>query len=153
MNFSISVETQLFNRHVADFKKKSRLSTGVVLRKFAFDLLAKIIRKMPVLHGRARAGWYAAFEGLGGRGTYEGTPEEEIGRGEGQLIDNTKPRGLVQEMWIEIVNGVSYMIFLEYGWSKQAPYGVVRLSMREMRKARLPKDMIRKYREVWNNFY
>jgi hypothetical protein len=32
-----------------------------------------------------------------------------------------------------ILNIVSYIVFLEFGWSKQAPKGMVRISMEEMR--------------------
>lgn len=152
MNLNLTVETKAFNQHIADFKKKSNLSTEIILKKFAFDLIAKIIRKMPVDTGQARAGWYIAFEGLGGQGTYTGKPEESEGKKKGQFIDNTKG-SWKQVKYIEVINRVEYMIFLEYGYSQQAPFGMVRLSMREMRKGQLPKDMIDKFKKDWNSFY
>lgn len=48
MKFLMKMETQEFNRRLKGFMKKSNLSADVVLRKTAFDLLAKIIRKSPV---------------------------------------------------------------------------------------------------------
>ena len=150
MNFTIATETKVFNQHIRDFMRKSNLSADVILRKFAFDLLARIIRKMPVKFGRARAGWYVAFESLGGVGIYRGTPEEAKGKGEGSFTDHTK--GYLDK-WIEIVNGVEYIIFLEYGWSQQAPFGFVRLSMREMRKGELPKNMTGQMKKDWMSFH
>jgi len=158
MNFSLSVETKVFNQHIRDFNRKTNVTTERVIKKFAFDLLAKIITQMPVLHGRARAGWYAAFEGSGSDGEAIAYPsnakvdpkEVEIGRSKGKFIDNTKGFGM--NKWVELVNGVEYMIFLEYGHSQQAPYGVVRLSIRQMRKAELPQKMSKELQKDWKSF-
>ena len=151
MKFSIAVETKVFNAHIKDFVKKSNLSTGIIIKKFAFDLLARIIRKMPVLFGQARGGWYAAFETLGGRGPRTGTPEETKGISQGSFIDQTKGTG--KNKWVELINGVGHMLFLEYGWSQQAPLGVIRISMREIRKGELPQNMSKELQKNWNEFY
>lgn len=151
MKFSIAVETKVFNAHIKDFAKKSNLSTGIIIKKFAFDLLARIIRKMPVLFGQARGGWYAAFEALGGSGPRTGTVEEAKGISQGSFIDQTKGTG--KDKWVEIINGVGHMLWLEYGWSQQAPFGVVRLSMREMRKGELPQNMTKELQKDWVSFH
>jgi hypothetical protein len=162
-DFSIKAETEVFNRHIADFRKKCNLSAEVVLKKFAFDLLAKIIRKTPVDTGQARGGWIPGLEGLG-RGSSKtinvniqsGSKNfnaEAFSRGQtkGRYIDGTKgPLGFPK--YIEIINGVEHVIFLEYGSSKQAPFGMVRLSMREMRKGFLPKNMTEEFQKNWNSF-
>jgi len=67
------------------------------------ELFEKIVRRTPVDTGRARAGW---------------KPPEE--RREGK-----------RRTWV-IENDVEYVIYLEYGWSRQAPLGMVRISMAEM---------------------
>ena len=72
------------------------------------------------------------------------------GRSEGDFIDHT--RGTMNK-WVEIVNGVSYILFLEYGYSQQAPHGMVRLSMRELRRGQLPQQMANQMRADWNRFY
>lgn len=164
MNFSLKAETKAFNQHIADFKKKSNLSNEVILKKFAFDLLTKIIRKTPVDTGRARGGWFPAIEALGvgseksvefnvskgGKNFSEQAFNE--GKTKGQFIDNTKgPWNQIK--YVDIINGVEYVIFLEYGYSQQAPHGMIRLSMREMRKGQLPKDMINEMKKIWNSFY
>ena len=150
MKFSLAVETKIFNQHIKDFNRKTNVSTEKVIKKFAFDLLKGIITKMPVKFGQARAGWYAAFETLGGSGPHTGTPEESKGRTQGSFTDHTQ--GTFKDKWIEIINGVEHVIWLEYGWSKQAPLGVIRVSMREMRKGELPKNMTAQMQKDWTSF-
>lgn len=41
---------------------------------------------------------------------------------------------------IVIVNGVEYIVYLEFGWSKQAPRGMVRIALANMVK-RIPLKM------------
>lgn len=164
MNFSIAIETDIFNKHIADFKKKSNLTTEVILKKFAFDLIAKIIRKTPVDMGRARGGWIPGLEGL--RAGMSKTIEINVQSGsknfsQEAFIDGQKKGSFVnnlntpwpQAKWVEIINGVEYLIFLEYGHSQQAPFGMIRLSMREIRKGQLPKDMIEEMKKNWNSFH
>jgi len=150
MKFSMAVETKIFNQHIRDFNRKINVSTEKVIKKFAFDVLARIIRKMPVKFGQARGGWYAAFETLGGSGPHTGTPEESKGISQGHFIDHTK--GAFKDKWVEIINGVEHVIWLEYGHSKAAPYGMVRLSMREMRKGELPQNMTKQFQKDWKSF-
>lgn len=46
--FSMKVETKNFNRHIKQFLKKSDISVEKAIKKFAFDLLSRIIKKSPV---------------------------------------------------------------------------------------------------------
>jgi hypothetical protein len=152
--FSIGVETKNFNKHINQFLKRSNLSTNTVLKKFAFDLLNRIIgnvggRKHPVLTGRARAGWYVAINKVGGSETVS-TPEQQEGYALGKFTDHT---GTFVDKWIEIINGVKYIIFLEYGSSSQAPAGMVRISMRELSQGKLPKELSKEFLKDWNKFY
>jgi len=162
MDFSLSVETKIFNKHITDFNRRTNVTTEKVIKKFAFDLLARIIRKTPVDTGRARGGWFPALEGLAkgsmksvefdlsGKSKKFSQEAFEDGKTKGQFIDHTK--GFASKKWVELINGVEYIIFLEYGWSQQAPYGMVRLSMREMSKSELPKNMIEELQKDWKRF-
>ncbi len=51
-----------------------------------------------------------------------------------------------------MINNVDYIIFLEYGWSAQAPFGMVRISMRKIRGL-LPKELDDSYRRDWNKIF
>ena len=160
--FTTEVETKAFNRHIRNFLKGSNIDVELGLKKFAFDLIARIIAidRMPVDTGRARGGWIYSAEklmrdGAGGKfiattksGNYSLSAENE-GKRMGKYSENF--RG--PNKWIEIVNGVRYIVFLEYGHSKQAPFGMVRVSMREMRGGKLPRDMGARLKKRWNKFY
>lgn len=162
--FTMKLETKAFNRHVRDFLKKSNISVEKGLKKFAFDLLTRIIKKNPVDTGRSRAAWYIAMEKLGGSigvSMPSDTPRKSgksrtypagvaEGRSKGRFIDHTK--GFLDK-YIEIINGISYIIYLEYGYSGQAPFGMVRLSMRELRRGKLPQEMSEQLQKDWNSFY
>ena len=153
----MTTETKNFNRHIHKFMAKSGLSIDIVLKKFAFDLLARIIKKNPVDTGRSRAAWYISFEKLGNlspdmlgmpKTSNERSYPEGVstGRAEGSFVDHTTGH-LIK--YVDIINGVDYIIYLEYGHSDQAPIGMVRLSMRELRKGVLPKEITQKIRQDW----
>lgn len=162
-SFSVSVETKAFNDHIREFAQGANIEIDLILRKFALDLVRKIILRNPVDTGRSRAAWYVAMEGLGGRvpqissGKAKGKKTDDLvksvsdGYKKGQL--NTHLGPTVTDKWIEIVNGVEYIIFLEYGHSRQAPHGMVRISMRELRGAEMPREMGARLRAKWNRFY
>jgi hypothetical protein len=76
---------------------------------------------------------------------------ESEGKKKGSFVDHTGKQYL--DKWVEIINGVEYVIYLEYGHSKvQAPYGMVRISMRELRKGKLPEEMSKELRKAWRTF-
>ena len=108
------------------------------------------MRKNPVDTGRSRAGWYVAIEKLGGTVSGISSSGVDEGRRRGRFIDHTKG---FTDKWVEMINGVDYIIYLEYGRSNQAPYGMVRVSMRELRRGKLPKDMAKQIKKDWNSFY
>lgn len=72
----------------------------------AIDTFNRIVVRTPVDTGRARAGWEI---------------EKEV------LADGT--------IQFQITNGVHYIVFLEFGSSKQAPQGMVRKTLAEQVRA------------------
>lgn len=145
---TIEVETKQFNKFVNDFISQSTLETGVIIRNMALDLLNRIVKKNPVLTGRSRAAWYMSVEGLGGQWSDQGSDKSAIAKGksEGAFEDHTNS---MPEKYVILINSVAYIIFLEYGASKQAPAGMVRLSMREM-TGKVPQEIIDAYVATWN---
>ena len=110
----------------------------------------------PVSTGRARSGWYTAMSGLqpGMAGRYNWSSRIKVnepgaiekGKKEGKFKDSTKGFG---NKYVELINGVDYMIFLEYGSSMQAPSGVVRIAIQK-NKGNLPALMNDEYLANWN---
>jgi len=110
----------------------------------------------PVDTGRARAGWYASVKGLGSNFDFTKPPkigENNIkpvkvsqGEKEGGFTDNTKASFM---KYVDLINGVDYIMYLEYGYSMAAPAGMVRISMQKMRGV-LPKVMGKQFLVDWN---
>ena len=157
-SFSLTVETKNFNKHIKQFLSKSNLSIAVIIKKFAFDLLARIVRKSPVDTGRSRAGWYVAMERLGGTVPIAKKGQKNVsanaileGKAAGKFVSHIGYQ--YRNQWVELINGVGYVIYLEYGYSHQAPFGMVRISMRELRRGELPKNLSNQLKKDWNSFY
>ena len=69
---------------------------------------------------------------------------------EGSFTDRTKGR---INQYVELINGVPYMIFLEFGSSKSAPFGVVRVSLRKMREGKkFSLTAMKEIKKEWNKF-
>jgi len=162
--FTLEFETKKFNDFINSFITNSSVEVDKALRKFAFDFLRKVILKNPVDTGRSRAGWFVAMSKLGG-GSFPQQPKKstakkpkgysgaEVSKGMGDGEYKEKLGKNVINKFIEIVNGVPYIIYLEYGYSNQSPLGMVRVSMREITKDKLPKDMGKRLRTKWNRYY
>ena len=102
--------------------KRAGISLETVARKATFDLFTKVVLRSPVDTGRFRANWNVSF----GEPNYSTTASTNQTRGEPAKA-LTLPIGGVTYL----SNGLPYAGRLEYGWSKQAPAGMVRLSVRE----------------------
>ena len=104
---------------------RAKTDVETVARKLTLDLFRSVVLKSPVDTGRFRANWNVSY------GTPDYTTTQSVERGRG-LTEASKaltlPIGGVQYM----SNGLPYARQLEYGWSKQAPAGMVRLSVIEV---------------------
>ena len=150
---TLELETAEFNKALIEFIKKSDLSTDVIIRKTALDLLANILRpepygRHPVDTGRARSGWYMAAQGLGMSFSDQGNNPAAIteGKASGGFAEHLK--GYL-EKYVELVNAVDYILFLEYGYSQAAPAGMVRISMRKM-TGKMPEALTAEFLKDWN---
>lgn len=116
-----------FELDIARFVAKAKGNIDLVVRKVALDLFKRVIMKSPVDTGRFRGNWQVAIESIpagtlalddkGGTATIARVTAETLGLKAGQII--------------YLVNNLPYAIGLEYGHSKQAPSGMVRLSVLE----------------------
>lgn len=84
----------------------------------ALVLHGKITQRTPVDTGRARANWFLA----------EGEPRIETKQ---STAPETPPK-LSGNTVIYLTNSLPYIVPLEYGHSKQAPFGMVRVSIAEV---------------------
>lgn len=119
-------EVRSFVRDLDAFARAMNIEANVVVRKVAFDVFTAIVKKTPVDTGLARNSWKMGINnivpaGIGSKGRTDTTAAQleklarfKIGRD------------------IIIINNVPYIVFLEDGSSKQAPVGMVRLSIAEV---------------------
>jgi len=154
--FTIRMETKKFNRHIQKMVKRYPDKANLVLKKFAFDLLKLIVSnttdyRHPVDTGRARAGWYASARGLSMPWPEEGN--DEIGISEGKKQGSYKEHLTGLKRYIDLINAVKYILFLEYGSSMQAPVGMVRLNMRKLTGDKLPRQLGKEMQREWKKFH
>jgi hypothetical protein len=116
-----------------DFKRKM-LEIGnkdipelvvLVQKKLVFEALRKIILKSPVDTGLFRANWQIGVE-VPSRDTSEGTANDAERRANAVLA-SLRP---YQTVWLS--NNLAYAEGLEHGNSKQAPLGVVAVTVQEI---------------------
>lgn len=118
-----------FSLQLAKFADKAGRNAETVIRKVAIDLLARFILRSPVDTGRFRANWQVGLSAVGNR--LDATDKAgTVTIRTGEIIINGTPMGT--SIWIS--NSLPYARRLEYGWSKQAPAGMVRVTLTEFQK-------------------
>lgn len=121
-----------FNLELENFGKKVVPEAHLALqKKIALDLLRRIVFKTPVDTGRARGNWQTNVGAAGSSAIERLDPSGNTAISEGLgALAAARPFGL-----ITIFNNVDYIRFLEMGSSRQAPAGMVSVSLAEVRGA------------------
>jgi hypothetical protein len=95
-----------------------------VVRRAVFTLFQKVVLRSPVDTGRFRANWNVTL----GAPDYATSDNTASSRG---VTEATKVLGWRAGGVYWMANGLPYAQRLEYGWSGQAPNGMVRVSVVE----------------------
>jgi hypothetical protein len=103
--------------------EKSKDKTELFVKKLLIDIDASLVAKSPVDTGRFRANWILG-NGMIDASTYERFEASN----NAPAIMSIKVNGQT----ISITNSLPYASRLETGWSKQAPAGMVRLTLAEV---------------------
>lgn len=112
---------------IAALAEKAKLDVETVAKKATADLFTAVVLKSPVDTGRFRANWNVSYGGA----DYSTTLSTDKGRG---LQEAQKALTLDVGGVVYLSNGLPYARRLEHGWSKQAPIGMVRLSVLEFKR-------------------
>lgn len=98
-----------------------------VVRGTLVSLVSRIIKRSPVDTGRFRGNWQASFNtmALGQTGTIEPV-DVTIKKAQ------NKANQLEMGATFFLTNNLPYSLRLEYGWSDQAPSGMVRLEVAQL---------------------
>lgn len=119
--------TDSFVLDIQRFVDKANGNLDLVVRKVALDLFKRVIMKSPVDTGRFRGNWQVAIGGIPA-----GTLALNDKAGTATIAKVTAATmGLRAGQVITLVNNLAYANALEYGHSKQAPNGMVRLTVTE----------------------
>jgi hypothetical protein len=114
-----------FALDVSKFVEKAKKSPETVMRQVSIKLFSAIIKASPVDTGRFRMNWMASG-GNPASGVTDATDKS------GNIaIGNATSFVLKATDWHEftLTNNLPYAQRLEYGWSQQAPAGVVRTNV------------------------
>lgn len=126
-----------FTLSLQAFVEQTQRNADTVIREATFSLLNSILQRSPVDTGRFRGNWNVGVD-TPNRATNDkiypgGSPQA---RGAAAAADSLERAGAVlasftsgEQIWLS--NGLPYAIELEYGHSKQAPSGIVRVSILE----------------------
>nr|UVX90436.1 MAG: virion morphogenesis family protein [Bacteriophage sp.] len=119
-----------FALDVSKFVEKAKKNPEKVMRQVSIKLFSAIIKASPVDTGRFRMNWMASG-GIPASGITDATDKS------GNIaIGNATSFVLKAANWHEftLTNNLPYAQRLEYGWSQQAPAGVVRTNVSRFQK-------------------
>lgn len=136
-----------FELDIQKFVDKAKGNTTLVVRKIALDLFKRVIQKSPVDTGRFKSNWQVSINSIpagtiglaedishtrGGRERKRGAEARGTFAGNFALAKaTTTALQFKTGEVIYLVNNLEYARALEYGHSKQAPAGMVRLTLAE----------------------
>lgn len=119
--------SDIFAVQIANFVAKAKGNIDLVVRKVALDMFRNVIVKSPVDTGRFKGNWQVAIGSIPA-----GTLEIDDVAGTATIAKVTAVvLGLKAGEIIYLVNNLEYARPLEYGHSKQAPGGMVRLTIEQ----------------------
>ncbi|NNC01893.1 HK97 gp10 family phage protein [Corallococcus exiguus] len=117
-----------FSKQVQAFVKATEARANEVVRKTALGVLANVVTASPVDTGRFRGNWQV---GIGDRPA--GTVDAEDKDGSAVVSrEGAKLEGVAVGETVFITNNLPYARRLEFGWSQQAPKGMVRVTLAQV---------------------
>ena len=115
-----------FKADFAKVLKRAGDKADLVVRKSALNLLAQMVATSPVDTGRFKSNWQT---GVGSLNADTGSTTDSVGRFDSVIGGWTAG----QSIWL--TNSLPYAYRLEYGWSKQAPGGMVRIALADFQQS------------------
>jgi len=116
------VTVATFKMDLSKFAKHLDVEVEKVVRKISFEIYTGITQKTPVDTGRAKANWNIGFV----------SPNLKVDLKKTTFTSVSIPKGKGKRA-IYITNNLPYIIKLEHGSSKQAPNGMVAITMNNVK--------------------
>lgn len=126
----VTADVNRFNAAIQEIARlKAEEEALLIVRKIVIDAYARIVDRTPIDTGRARASWQfgvnAEPDGKVPDGDYKAKIAGIVAENVAQIAEASPGK------WF-IANHLDYIEALEAGWSKQAPAGMVGLTLREL---------------------
>lgn len=118
-----------FSLDLSRLAEKAKGNTQFVVRKVMLELFTRTVMKTPVDTGLARNSW---FTGNGAIPAPKSGAPNPSGSDSITRISVDIGELKIEGQTIYLINNLPYIQNLEYGGSKQAPQGMVRLSIQEI---------------------
>lgn len=116
-----------FSLQIEKWTEETQKRVTLAVRKIALDVFERIILKSPVDTGRFRGNWQVQIGSIP-----TGTLEIDDKSGQVTLAKaQAEVLGVKAGDTIYLINNLPYARRLEYGWSNQAPEGMVRTTVAE----------------------
>lgn len=115
----------IFSLQLTKWTEKAKGNVDLVIRKIALDIFSRVIAKSPVDTGRFKSNWMCAVGSIPAGTTLAIDVTAAVTSVEAATL------GAKAGDIIYLVNNLPYARRLEYGHSKQAPAGMVRLTIAE----------------------
>lgn len=109
--------------------EKAKVDIETVVRKTVLDLQGGVVLRSPVDTGRFRSNWMV---GIGSKDSSTVTTEDKTGEASMARVAPAMATWKPGQS-IFITSSLPYAQRIEYGWSDQAPGGVVRLTVQDFR--------------------
>lgn len=122
-------ELEAFNREIDAFAKKVAINVTALQKKIVLEALRRLVMKTPVDTGRARGNWQVTIAAPA-----EGQLQETDTIGTATILQGLEAIASLpayEVVWIS--NNVDYIELLEHGHSKQAPAGMLAVTVEELR--------------------
>jgi len=117
-----------FGKDLANFTKKTEKAGEMVFRGSAFEILSAIIKRTPVDTGRLRGNWFTSLNQAVKSISVSRSASNSISNASGQ----TKKAKLSDTIYM--MNNLPYAAIIENGSSKQAPAGMLRVTITEWKR-------------------
>lgn len=144
-NASVPRGGKQFAATVAQWIEKTDKDISLAVKGVIISLFSKIIMRNPVDTGRSRSNWNVGIDMPSmapvnefDTGMFDPGPVNDQGIGPSSAKDKaiaavnaTDPKKVSSYF---LTNNIIYALDLEYGWSRQAPGGMVRLSVMEFQR-------------------
>ncbi len=138
----MGINVKKFDLDLGEFGKQLDDESGIAIRKIGFEILRGVVLKSPVDTGRFRGNWNVTFNPSTRAVKFDETGNESIPQkmAETAIASRTIAKGVAKidafeagkNKSIHISNNLPYAARLENGYSKQAPAGMLDLTLAEI---------------------